>query len=166
MTLTKLLEVQQGKRSLRLFRAIETGVLFLAVDKTVGTRTIKGPFLSERDLRCFIDIVNRHKAKRREWVRLRTRKVLKADTEIPVPVTYDLGTAQLEIEEAIRKARGGKHDREVQDGRITVIPSLPKYTYCHTCSICGHHVEAHLLLGPGTALRLCPNCSHVHAATE
>ena len=160
MTLTKLLEVQKGKRSLRLFRASETDALFVAVDKTVGARTIKSPLLSERDLRCFIDIVNRHKAKRREWVRLRTRKPFEAGTEIPMPATYDLGTAQLEIEEAIRKAR------EVQEGRITVIPSLPKYTYCHTCSICGHHVEAHLLLGPGTALKLCPNCNHVHAATE
>ena len=160
MTLTKLLEVQKGKRSLRLFRATETGILFVAVDKIVGTRTIKGPFLSERDLKCFLDIVDRHKDKRRQWAKMRAGKSAKLDAEIPGPATYDPGTAQLEIEEAIRKAR------EVQEGRITVIPSLPKYTYCHTCSICGHHVEAHLLLGPGTALKLCPNCNHVHAATE
>ena len=164
MTLTKLLEVQQGKRSLRLFRASETDALFVAVDKTVGARTIKSPLLSERDLRCFIDIVNRHKAKRREWVRLRAGKFLTGGTKIPGPATYDPAIAQLEIEEAIRRTRERRPEHE--RGRITVIPSMPKYTYCHTCSICGCHIEAHLRLGPGTALKLCPNCEHVHAATE
>ena len=159
MTLIKLLEVQKGKRSLRLFRAVENGMLFVAVDKVVGTRTIKGPFLSERDLRCFLDIVNRHKDKRREWAKMRAGKDSEAAPEILGTVRHDRGIAKLEIHEAIRRARGSKR------GEITVVPSMPKYTYCHTCSICGCHIESHLRLGPGTALKLCPNCEHAHAAT-
>ena len=163
MTLTELLEVQRGKRSLRLFRAIETGMLFVAVDEIVGTRTVKGPFLSEGDLKCFIDIVNRHKDQRREWVRLRTGKCSEAGPEISGLATYDQGMAQLEIEEAIRRA----HEQEPghKRGKITVIPSMPKYNYSHTCSVCGCHIESHLRVGPGTAVKLCPNCGHVHAST-
>lgn len=160
MTLTKLMEVQKGKRTLRLFRAVESGMLFVAVDKVVGARTIKGPFLSEHDLRGFLDIVNRHKEKRREWAKFRAERQPEQALQSEAQVLHVDGATQLEIEEAICRAR------ERQRTKITVIPSLPKYTYCHTCKVCGCHIESHLRLGPGTALKLCPSCGNVHAATE
>ena len=163
MTLAKLLEVQRGKRSLRLFRSVESGTLFMAVDKVVGTRRIRGPFLSESDIRCLVDLLDRHRPTHLWRSEHRARWLVGERAQPTEHISYDATTAQLEIEQAIRRARKG---RPVQKrSAITVVPSIPKYTYCHTCSVCGCHIESTLRLGPGAALKVCPNCEHVHAAT-
>jgi len=159
MTLRQLLELRKGSHNLKLFRSVESGGLFTAVDKVVGTRTIRGPFLSESDIRCLVDIVYRHKNIRARHWRARARALVDVETLPARQTSYEIQGAQLEIEEAIRKVKE-------KVSAITVIPSLPKYAYVYTCSICGSHVESHLRLAPGSALKLCANCGYVHAATE
>lgn len=159
MTLTQLLELRKGSHNLRLFRSVESGGLFAAVDKVVGSTTIRGPFLSESDIRCLVDIVHRHKYIRARHWHARARALAMVQEPVAKQTSYEIQGAQLEIEEAIRRT-------SEKSSPITVVPSLPKFTYTYTCCICGSHVESHLRLAPGSALKLCANCGYVHAASE
>jgi hypothetical protein len=158
MALAKLIEVQRGRLSLRLFRSTDTSKFFLAVDKMVNGRRFRGPFFSEADVRCLVDLLDKHKHLRHRETKHEDRQSSGMATQGGTSVKYDRVEAQLEIAEAIRRVykRGSS---------ITVLPSMPKFTYRHTCCVCGSHVTSRLNLSGGVALELCPSCEHVHAAT-
>ena len=158
MALTKLIEVQRGRLSLRLFRSTDTRMFFLAADKMVNGRRIRGPFFSEADVRCLVDLLDKHKHFRNRETRHEDRQSCGKGDEGAPRVKYDRVEAQLEIAEAIRRVYKKR-------SRITVLPSMPKFTYRHTCCVCGSHITSRLNLSGGVALELCPSCEHVHAAT-
>jgi len=158
MALAKLIEVQRGRLFLRLFRSTDTGRLFLACDKMVNGRRIQGPFFSEADVRCLVDLLDKHR-------HLRTRETIHwtgqssgKGTRGVACVQYGRVEAQLEIAEAIRRVH-----RKLSGS--TVLPSMSKFTYRHTCCVCGSHITPRSNLPGGAALELCPSCQHAHAAT-
>lgn len=155
MPFTRLYDMKRGNRLLTLLRSEESGVHFLAVDQIVGSRRIRGALLSEQDIRDILSRLNRqyqlHPAQEKSYETAgEKRPTVNACSPTANPV-------QLEIEEAIR--------RIVNKQSIIVIPSLPHFTYRHTCDICGSHMESVAALGPGTTLRICPNCEYAHKAT-
>lgn len=138
MQWTKLGEVERGQRIIALYRAGESGGLFVSVkDAESGTRQ-RGLFLSEGDVRAFAHLVADYRTQQRE--RLRRRESL---TE-----------PEREIAFAIENAGRTRRDS------VTVLPTMPDYRYRHTCEVCGAHVQAHLRLGPGTSVMVCPFCNH------
>ena len=161
MAFKKLYEMHLGKVDLKLFRSVESKGLFIAVDKVVDGRTRRGPFLSEADVRLLVRLLARHKAphpgERTDGPLL--PKELPAE-EMPSSPPEN-APAQLEIQEALAKAR----NQPSKGGTITVLPSMPEYKYAHTCSICGCHAESLVRIAPGVAFKLCPACKNVHAST-
>lgn len=53
--------------------------------------------------------------------------------------------------------------------RIRHLPTMPKFTYSHTCPKCGCHLATPLLAdndSTGLRVQLCLYCHHAYGATE
>ena len=155
MAFTKLYDMKRGNSLLTLLRSEESGAHFLAVDQIVGARRIRGVLLSEQDIREIVSRLNQQYRKSPA----QKRPFETAEEKGPVVEARSsvAKSVQLEIEAAI--------SRIVRKQSITVLPTFPRFTYRHTCPICGSHVASVAVLNPGPTLRICPNCEYMHAVT-
>jgi len=160
MSLKKLVQVERGRITLRVFKNSESGILLFSADQTEKERQIWGPLLTESEVRCLGKLVDEQRARFVGKFRTLERPNDESEPDRVRKPSYDLDRAEVEIEEAMRQAR------EAEPSPITVIPSLPEYRYLHTCEICGCHVESRLLLFGGGSLKVCANCDHVHSGPE
>ena len=164
MTLKAMTEVHMGSLALRVFRSVESGKVFVAVDRLEENRRIRGPFFSESDVRRLVSLVEEHRPTRILEGLREMRWQARTDTGASRAPLYNLAVARAEIDDAIRRVHTEGPGKRAS--AITVVPPMPKFRYLHTCSICGSHVESVLRFGCSGSLRLCPFCQHVHAATE
>ena len=157
MVLAQVIEVERGRRVLRVFRSVERGTLFVAVDRIIDGRRSRGVLLSEADIRCLADLVEQCKP-------IALRALQRRDGKEEARQRWNREKqVQLDLHEAVERIRSG--GEAGGDSMIQVVPSMPEYTYKHTCSLCGCHIESLVRLGPGVALKLCPSCQHVHKGT-
>lgn len=90
-----------------------------------------------------------------------SRAVAQDDSHYNEERTYwEIRRAIEEVREADLSEAGSRNRRVT----MTVVSPMPKFTWAHTCRKCGCHVESQLRVY-GTALKLCPNCQFVHAAS-
>ena len=174
MSLTKQIQLRKGTVSLSVFKADDDGKVMVSLDKDFVSRRVKGPLFSEGELYDLVDMIKDYDEWESKVVNGQANGRLLAEAPRPqqeLPAGYDTAVAQLEIEQAIREVSSNGHGKQQAvptistpingRGKITVLPTLPKFQYVHTCSKCGCHVESTLRIG-GTSLRLCPGCEQVH----
>lgn len=172
MSLTKQIQLRKGTVSLSVFKGEEDGKVMVSLDKDFVSRRVKGPLFSEAEIYDLVEIIRDYDEWESRVVNGRANERLMAKTTIPQRVSsvgYDAAVAQREIEEAIRRVScerlGGHQAAQAAipsngQARITVLPTLPKFRYLHTCPKCGCHVQSTLRLA-GATLRVCPACDRV-----
>ena len=178
MSLTKQIQLRKGTVSLSVFKGEMDGKVMVSLDKDSGSRRIKGPLFLESELYDLVDIIKDYDEWESKVVNGQANGHLLAEVPIPqsaLQAGYDTAAAQLEIEQAIRDVFNNSHGNELaapttrtpsnRQGKITVLPTLPKFKYLHTCSKCGCHIQSTLRIG-GTALTLCPGCERVHGVVS
>jgi len=174
VSLTKQIQLRKGTVSLSVFKGEMDGKVMVSLDKDFASRRIKGPLFSESELYDLVDIIKDYDEWESKVVNGQANGRLLAEVPNPrpaLPAGYDTAVAQLEIEQAIREVSSNGHVKQQaapatlapnnSRGKITVLPTLPKFQYVHTCSKCGCHVQSTLRIG-GTSLKLCPGCEQVH----
>jgi len=143
MAFSKLAEVRTGKLALKLLRSVESSGLFLAVDRVVDGRSVRGLFLSESDVRSFVGLFEEHGVVLARWSH--SNRVRSARR---------LGGEDAALQEETKKP-------SEKYSAITVLPTMPEYRYVFTCGVCGCHVRSRVGVGPGVTLSVCRNCQHV-----
>jgi len=159
MAFRKLYEVHQGKIGLKLFRSMETKELFLAVDKIVAGKTLRGPFLSEADVRFLVKLLARHKETRpheRTDGPLHPKELAVEEVKAAAPEGAPI---QLDIHEALVKA----HNQTSKEWTITAVSPMLHYAYVYTCNLCGTDFTSRVVIDSGATLKLCPACEHMHS---
>ena len=149
MTLSKLEEVSRGKLAVTVFRSTVDGNRFLALDKIENGLRVRGPLLSERDISGIASLIRRRTQFRHPRPATIFAKPARTSNQDPCD-------AKSEIEGAIRRAQ----QKNIGNGSITVLPTMPVWRYLHTCSVCGCHVQSTLRMG-ATDMRLCSGCGYV-----
>ena len=67
MAFSTLAEARTGSLALRLLCSVEKSGLFLAVDRIVDDKRIRGLFLAESDVRAFVALFEEHKEVQARW---------------------------------------------------------------------------------------------------
>ena len=162
MTLEQLTCVEVGEVGLRALRHVESGRILVSVDKFQGQRWVRGPLLSEFEVRRIVSLIEECSPSRGVRFQAAERRTGAREGELRQPA-YNLDVARVEIEEAIRRA----HIEPLANASsaITMLSTMPKFRYLHTCSVCGSHVESMLRFGCSGSLKMCPSCKHVRVAT-
>ena len=172
MSLTRQIQLRKGTVSLSVFKGEADGKVMVSLDKDFVGRRVKGPLFSEIELYDLVDIIKDYDEWESKVVNGKANGWLLAEApslQSALAAGYDTAAAQREIEQAIRGVSNNGHGRQqaIQTpaagnsrGKITALPTLPKFQYLHTCSTCGCHVQSTLRLG-GAALKVCSACDHV-----
>jgi len=174
VSLTKQIQLRKGTVSLNVFKGNGDGKVMVSLDKDFVSRRVKGPLFSEAEMYDLVEVIRDYDEWESRVVNGRANGKLLAEApghQPALPADYDTAVAQQEIQQAIREVSTNGHAEQQAArtttapnngrGKITVLPTLPKFRYLHTCSKCGCHVESTLRIG-GTSLRLCPGCEQVH----
>ena len=158
MSLRKIEQLRKGTMALSVFRSEENGKVLLSIDKDFAGRRINGPFLSEKELDDLVELMDdyTHNAPTRSCSTGMAPMVPTAD--------YCGQIAQAEILGAVSEA-SRKEPVEAPTascGAITVLPTLPKFRYIHTCPHCQCHIQSTVRIG-ATELRFCSGCERVES---
>jgi hypothetical protein len=165
MTLQKLIQLRQGTVAIKVFRDDGAGKLLFSLDKDLGSRKVLGPLFAEDELYLLLGIMLDYD----EWESgafhgIPNRRV-RGKTAMP-----NKDAARSEIQAAIAEVArveasasvAAEEDRKLlQHNGIQVLPSLPEYSYVHTCPKCGCHVASRPILPGGGVMSLCAWCNHV-----
>ena len=161
MGLQKELFLRQGAVSMSVFRGDMDGRILVALDKEYTDRRIKGPLFSERDIYDLVEMIRDYDEWESKAMHGKPNRLLKDEDPRPD------ATAVLEVGQAIAVARAIPPKKGDDGGErraaITVIPSLPAFSYSHTCSRCGCHIESRLVIAPGVGVSICPGCERANA---
>ncbi len=166
MSLNKQIQFRKGFLCLSVFQTEEEGKILLSLDKDFVSRRIKGPLFTSSEMGIVAELIQEFE----QWSSVPSKTRLQ-DGPIQdsnwLQSYYDL-MVRAEIEVSIHRAQVQDKSEisEKQKTAITVLPTLPKYRYIHTCVKCGCHVPSYLGIPMGPTLKLCANCSHVESATD
>jgi hypothetical protein len=160
MSLVKLVEIEKGWLTFRVFRMKSEAVFFGAIDEERDGRSKRSPLMTVRDLRCLLDLLERQQRvlSRRIETRVRQTQVFATEGVVVVPKIEE--ETRSEIERAIKKVQGRN------TSSITVLPTMPDYQYVYTCEVCGCHLSSHLRLYGGSVLKMCANCGYEPVPSE
>jgi len=164
MTLNKLIQLRQGVVSMKIFRDEVSGRLLFSLDKDMGSRRLMGPLFAEDELYQILDIMLDYD----EWEsgafhgkpNRRAHRAMAAASEDAVR-----GEIAAAIGEVKKVATTSLHMESVTSrdpASIQVLPSLPEYTYIHTCPKCSCHVTSQSILPGNNVLSLCGWCGYVY----
>ena len=160
MSFVKLVEIEKGWLTFRVFRMKPQALFFGAIDEERGGKSKRSPLMTVSDLKCLLDLLEGQQRlpSRRIQTRARQTQVLAAEKD----KSFSGGKEETrnEIERAIRKVRGQN------TSSITVVPTLPEYHYAYTCEVCGCHLSSHLRLYGGSVIKICANCGYEPPASE
>jgi hypothetical protein len=168
MTLNKLIQLRQGVVSMKVFKDTGSGKLLFALDKDLGSRRVMGPLFAESELYELLDIMlDYDKWESGAFHGKPNRRVLHQAVDLA-----EQEDVRNEIHTAIQKAATSRLACAVDQTagnmthsgtRIQVLPTLPEYSYVHTCPKCGCHVASLSILPPGgSIMSLCGWCNHVY----
>lgn len=161
MTLKKESRLARGNVAISIFRRSHDNGRMLSFDKLFTGRRILGPLFTEKEVCALLDILNEDTQADIDLSQSTKGHIKGILTK---PTAED---ALTEIRGAVDKVRSTGQKKQVprrSEPKITIVSPMPKFTYAHTCTRCGCHIESYLRLGR-TMLKLCPNCEHVHAST-
>jgi len=160
MSLVKLVEIEKGWLTFRVFRMKSEAVFFGAIDEERDGRTKRSPLMTVRDLRCLLDLLDGQQRvlSRRIETRVRQTQVFATEGAVVLPGIAE--ETRDEIESAIRRVQGRN------TSSITVLATMPEYRYAYTCEVCGCHLSSHLRLYGGSVLKICANCGYEPPASE
>lgn len=158
MSLRRIEQLRKGTIALSVFQSEEDGKVLLSVDKDFVSRRVKGPLFSHEELGDLLELMDdyTHNAP--------TRPRMTGMAPVLPAADYCAQIAQAEIAGAVGET-ARKDVVEVQNtfcGAITVLPTLPKFRYVHTCPHCQCHVQSTLRIG-ATELRFCSGCERVES---
>ena len=157
MSLKKISQIRKGTVSLTIFRGEDDNKILVSFDKDFVSRRIKGPLFSETEMYDLIDII-------RDYDETESTTFHgKAFHRIcsPEPHKYQ-APEKTQLTTIAETNTPQDNNQRKSPPKITVIPTMPKYRYLHTCPKCNCHTASYLNLSGSTALKLCSNCEHVY----
>jgi len=155
MSLSTIAEVRDGRLALKVLRRKHSGDLLFAVDRVQMHRVVFGVLLSAYEVRQLVDFVQ-------PYALLPARRAEpSAEQTLTFQGSHHRAPEYAQISTAINQA---KNTTRSTNGSITVLPSLPEFTYLYTCPQCGSHAPSNFSVpsSDGLNLRLCPNCQCVY----
>ena len=164
MVLRKHIQMRKNKLSLSVFQAEEDGKVFLSIDKDFVSRRIKGPLFTEQELADILWLIEDYN----EWESKGIPRTPANEHSTNSPPAYDTKLAQSEIRDAISAvttnivANSTKNGPHESTPRITILPTMPEYTFLHTCKWCGSHAPSFPLGPTGGRIRICSHCNHAY----
>lgn len=172
MALRKHIQMNKGRLSMTVFQAMDTGKVFLSIDKEFASRRIKGPLFTENELSDLAWLIEDYTRWESKGVPRHTTAQNKARDQVGDDILQTDSIGIAEIRHAIKTARKTKlpAERPAQapvsptrtPSRITLLPSMHPYTYKHTCKKCGSHNPAHLPGGSVERVKVCPECLNTY----
>lgn len=160
MALRKIEQLRKGTMALSVFQSEEDGKVMLSVDKDFVSRRIKGPLFSQKELGDLIELMD-------DYTHNAPTRPRSTGTGLMAPTAdYCAQIAQAEIAGAVGEAARKKviEVPAASCGMITVLPTLPKFRYIHTCPHCQCHIQSTLRIG-ATELRFCSGCERVESVS-
>ena len=155
MALRKHIQMRKNKLSLSVFQAEEDGKVLLSIDKDFASRRIKGPLFTEQELGDILWLIEDYN----EWESKGIHRIPADEQSKGNLPGYNMELAQAEIRSAIAAVQqteaAGNHearDNGQNAPRITILPTMPEFTYIYTCRRCGCHIASQLLVPGGSRL--------------
>ena len=155
MSFGRIAETRDGRLALKVLKRRHSGELWLAVDTVRRGHVSFGVLLSWHEVRSVLDFAQ-------ELGLAIDRPQSGFPGERLSLNSFQETLTRAEIEAAIHKTADNKEHQST--ATITVLPSLPNFTYVYTCPKCGCHVPSDFSVPSdyGVRLRLCSNCQHVY----
>ncbi len=172
MTLRIETQLRNHSVSLRIYRGGTDGKILVSFNKENTSKRLMGPIFCEDEMYQLMELVKDYDECESKVIKGAPNRRL-----IPEPPQREM-ISLADVQAAIDTAKKdfapkqpttgvdrGRRRATVESSRITVLPSLQKFRYVHTCPKCGRRVQS-MLITRRPVLKMCTACDRAAKAVS